>query len=406
MGLSDGVLFLAGNEHVTNRKNSRIGSSLKRVSLKQTLMFSAYHNVLYPASLSLQAGVNKMAILDVTNANLPGLQQAKPEADAENPGDGNDTAQSPNYPESGISIVDRFIDEPRRLRVANLEVRNIFITTMREHLSKKPELLDILVPDFSANYRRPTPGPGYLEAITEDNVHYIQTPIRKVTTTGIETIDGEIRDVDAILCATGANVDIAPPFSIRAYGVDLKDAWKPEGQSAFPYTCLGLVTPGFPNLFFIYGPHRTGASGTIPHNVEIQLTYYAKVLLKVAREGIKTITPSKKAADEFVDYFDAHFVKTVLSDNCSSWYNSGRPGLRIHGPWPSSGMHVTAVRREPRWEDWEYIYLSESGNRFVWYFGNGSTRKETDPKSDATPYLKLPSEIDLRDVHESWWDSP
>ena len=289
---------------------------------------------------------------------------------------------------------------------ANLKARDSFMQNMKERLNKKPELLDRLIPDFSANCRRPTPGPGYLEALSQDHVHYIQTPIKRFTETGIETVDGEIRDVDAILCATGANVDMAPPFPIRAYGVDLAAAWKSDGLFGFPYTYLGLSTPGFPNLLFVHGPHGAGASGTVPQSVEVQLTYHAKLLRKVAREGIKSVTPTKEATDDFIEYSDAFFAKTVLSENCSSWYNSGRPGSRIHGIWPGSGMHVTAVRREPRWEDWEYTYLSESGNRFAWYFGNGGTRKETDLTSDATSYLKIPSEIDLRDLHESWWNLP
>ena len=288
----------------------------------------------------------------------------------------------------------------------NEAVRDDFTQIMRERLQKRPEMLDKMIPDFSPNCRRPTPGPGYLEAICEDNVDYIQTAIKRITKTGIETEDGRSRDVDAILCATGANIDMVPPFPIRAKGVDLQSAWKFDGKFGFPYTYLGLATPGFPNLLFIYGPHGAGASGTVPQSIEVQLAYYAKLLRKVAREGIKTIVPSNEAADEFVDYSDALFAKTVLSDNCSSWYNSGRPGARIHGLWPGSGMHVTAVRREPRWEDWEYEYLSESGNRFAWYFGNGATKKETDPASDVTSYLKLPSKTDLRDLHESWWDVP
>ncbi|CAF9938224.1 MAG: hypothetical protein HETSPECPRED_000993 [Heterodermia speciosa] len=286
---------------------------------------------------------------------------------------------------------------------ANETARRNFTKAMKERLNKKPELFDQILPDFSANCRRPTPGPGYLEAISEDNVHYITTPIKRFTSSGIETEDG-IRDVDAVFCATGANTDLAPPFPITAYGVDLASAWKSDGLFTFPYTYFGLATPGFPNLLFIHGPHGTGASGTLPQALEIQLTYYAKLLRKVSKEGIKAMVPSKKAADDFIEYCDAFFPRTVLTDNCSSWYNSGKPGSRIHGLWPGSGIHVTTVRREPRWEDWEYEYLS--GNRFEWYLGNGWTKKERDLDSDATSYLKLPSEIDLRDLHESWWNIP
>ncbi|PNS16197.1 Thiol-specific monooxygenase [Sphaceloma murrayae] len=287
---------------------------------------------------------------------------------------------------------------------ANKAKRTEFIEVMRKRTAKKPELMDSLVPDFSPNCRRLTPGPGYLESLAEPNVSFIQTPIKRFTETGIETVDGQHREVDAIFCATGANVDMVPPFSIRANGEDLSQAWKPGGTYGWPYTYLGLAVPGFPNLLLVHGPHGTAPSGTVPHDVEIQLTYYAKLLRKVSAQGIKTIVPSKKAADDFVEYADAFFPKTVFADKCSSWYNGGQAGRRIHGIWPGSASHVSIVRREPRWEDWEYEYVSESGNRFA-YFGNGFTRQEQDHDHDITGYLKLPG-VDLRDLHESWWDLP
>jgi hypothetical protein len=62
------------------------------------------------------------------------------------------------------------------------------------------------------------------------------------------------------------------------------------------------------------------------------------------------------------------------------------------------------VRREPRWEDWEYE-RENKGNRFA-YFGNGYTKAETQEDADLTSYLKKEEEVDLRDLHESWWDVP
>lgn len=290
---------------------------------------------------------------------------------------------------------------------ANDNVRRLFTETMRARLSKKPELLDNLIPDFSPNCRRPTPGPGYLEALQEDNVDFIREHIKRFTQTGIESVDGIHREVDAIFCATGANGDMVPPFPIHAHGRELASLWHPDGEQGFPYTYMGAATPGFPNLFFVHGPYSAGPSGTVTHCVEVQLTHYSKILRKMSREGIKSMVPKKKAADDFVEYCDAFFAKTVLVDGCSSWYNGGRPGGRIHGLWPGSSNHVTAIRRDPRWEDWEYEYLDESqGNSLLWYFGNGGTKAEQDPASDMTSYLKLPQDINLKDVHESWWELP
>jgi hypothetical protein len=63
---------------------------------------------------------------------------------------------------------------------------------------------------------------------------------------------------------------------------------------------------------------------------------------------------------------------------------------------------LTNIRREPRWEDYEYTYLNND-NMFA-YWGNGVTKKEFDLESDMTSYLRLPEELDLRDLHERWWD--
>ncbi|KAE8449778.1 hypothetical protein EG329_007553 [Mollisiaceae sp. DMI_Dod_QoI] len=287
----------------------------------------------------------------------------------------------------------------------NRTAREEFKTIMGKRLSEKPELLDEIVPDFSPHCRRLTPGPGYLEALGKKNVSFIRTPIKRFTKTGIETVDGVHRPVDAVICSTGANIDYATPFSIISGPLDLSKAWKTDGEFGFPYSYLGVATPGFPNLFFIHGPNTSGASGTLPNSVENQVTYIARLLRKISGEGYKSLAPKKEAADDFVEFCDAFFPKTVLSENCSSWANGGVPGGRIHGLWPGSAAHVNFIRRSPRWEDFDYELSKEnrSQNRFA-YWGNGWTTKQLQLDSDLTGYLKVPEKVDLRDLHESWWE--
>jgi len=285
--------------------------------------------------------------------------------------------------------------------------REAFKELMRTRLGGDEELLEKLVPDFPPFCRRLTPGPGYLEAITKPNLDFIQTPIDHFTETGIATVDGVHRSVDAVICSTGANVHFAPPFPIRSGEYDLSRDWRPEGHFGFPYTYLGIATPGFPNLAFVLGPNPPGISGTVPHGAEVQVTYIAKLLRKLSGQGIKSLVPSKRAGDDFLAYCDAFFPRTNMSMKCSSWYNGGRPGARIHGVWPGSSAQMARILREVRWEDFEYVYCSggdgREGNRFA-YFGNGMTGKERDAESDLTPYLRLEGENDLRDLHEGWWE--
>jgi cation diffusion facilitator CzcD-associated flavoprotein CzcO len=128
-----------------------------------------------------------------------------------------------------------------------------FKELMRKRLADKPELLDQILPDFPPHCRRLTPGPGYLEALTKDNLDFIQTPISHFTKDAVVTTDGVHRPVDAIICSTGANVDFAPPFPIVAGEYDLSRDWRPEGKFGFPYTYIGIATPGLPNLLQLHG---------------------------------------------------------------------------------------------------------------------------------------------------------
>ncbi|KAF2234419.1 FAD/NAD(P)-binding domain-containing protein [Viridothelium virens] len=282
---------------------------------------------------------------------------------------------------------------------ANKNLTRQFSTAMADRLKRKPEILDYILPSFSPNCRRLTPGPGYLEALTEDNVNFIPTPISEFTKDGIVTADKIERKVEAVICCTGANIDMLPPFPIKSQAGTLQDTWKPD-----PYTYIGIATPNFPNLLFIQGPNGTGVSGTVPNQIETQVTYIAQLLRKVKQQSIKTFSPLKEAADDFVEYSDAFFARTVWTDQCKSWANSGKPGGRIHGHWPGSASQLNIVRRSPRWEDWEWTYRSKTGNRFA-YFGNGWTTKEEIPSedSDLVQYLQQPHAVDLRIYHEEWF---
>lgn len=277
-----------------------------------------------------------------------------------------------------------------------------FTDLMKKRLTDRPDLVERLVPDFPPHCRRLTPGPGYLEALQAPNLTFIQTAIERFTEDGIITSDGVHRPVDAVICSTGANTDFTPPFPIVAGEYDLSRDWKPDGKFGFPYSYLGMGTPGFPNMAYVQGPNPAGPTGTLPNGVETQTTYVAKMLRKISSQGIRTMMPSKQATDDFVAYCDAFFPRTNLAQRCSSWSNGNNPGARIHGHWPGSGAHVAQVRREPRWEDFEYTYIRPE-NRFA-YFGNGWTNKEKEAERDMAPYLRLPEENDLRDIHERWWD--
>ncbi|KAF7556420.1 hypothetical protein G7Z17_g1383 [Cylindrodendrum hubeiense] len=285
----------------------------------------------------------------------------------------------------------------------NAEAEAAIRKLMTQRLGGDAALANEIIPEFPPNCRRLTPGPGYLEALTAENVTYVTDHIAEFTETGIRTVD------DAIICSTGHDVTFSTQFPVIHNGVDLQAAWRPGGSPGFPDSYLGVAAPNFPNFLILLGPNATGPAGTLCHSVENQVTYVAKMLRKASSQGIRSLAPTAAATRDFRAYCEAFFPRTVMSHHCSSWYNGGIKGGRIHGLWPGSGAHVELARKEPRWEDFEYTYWNPQGNRFGW-LGNGWTKKDVlvsdgteGVEIDLTPWLKveaLHNKVDLKAYHE------
>lgn len=110
---------------------------------------------------------------------------------------------------------------------------------MRKKLESKPDIMNALEPSWPPGCRRLTPGPGYLEALCSDNVEFVSTKIKRLVPEGIETVDGKLRKVDLIICATGFDTSRKLKSCIRGEGgVDLNDVYNPTPESYF-----GIMSP-------------------------------------------------------------------------------------------------------------------------------------------------------------------
>lgn len=157
---------------------------------------------------------------------------------------------------------------------------------MKEKLSKKPEVFLSLIPDYPPVCRRITPGPGYLEAICEDNVDFISTPIKQVHRDAIETTDGQMRKVDAIITATGFDTTYLPRFPVLGKeGVTLEEVW----ADPFPEAYVSIFASKMPNYMIYLGPNGAPPSGSTILAIESQCDYMIKCIQKCQREGYKTM---------------------------------------------------------------------------------------------------------------------
>ncbi|OAL38360.1 hypothetical protein AYO20_02419 [Fonsecaea nubica] len=243
---------------------------------------------------------------------------------------------------------------------------------MAKKLSGRKDLIEKMVPtNYAVGCRRPTPGNGYLECLTNDEKCEVTfSPIQEITEDSIITTDGKERKIDVLVCATGFDVSFRPRYPIVGQrGIDLRDAWKDQ-----PYTYLSATVPDFPNYFMINGPFGPYGHGSILPVIEIITRYLEKFVEKLQTEDVKYFAPKMEAVEDFRRHRELFLKRTAWSSPCRSWFKGGT----VDGPimmWPGSRLHFFEAMAKPRYEDYDWAY--NSVNRFS-YFGNGFSQREMD----------------------------
>lgn len=252
---------------------------------------------------------------------------------------------------------------------------------MAKKLAKKPEVMEALEPKWPPGCRRLTPGPGYLEALVEDNVNFVSTKIKRFTPNGIETVDGKLRNVDLVICATGFDTTLKGFPVVGKGGRELNDVWEPYPQSYY-----GIFPPEMPNMMRFIGPNGASGTGGLIHLLECACEYMIKVVQKAQREYIKSIMPKMEAIENFTSHVDRYFTKTIYTQPCKSWMKRGKENGRVITIWPGSALHAAYAYDNPRWEDFEYTFAPETGDNYMSWLGNGLTLLQ-ERNEHTTEYL-------------------
>ncbi|OAG44504.1 hypothetical protein AYO21_01500 [Fonsecaea monophora] len=283
--------------------------------------------------------------------------------------------------------IENILHRPVEALYQNTEGMQVLWDFCKEHmktkLAKKPEIYEQLVPDFPPGCRRLTPGPGYLEALVEDNVSFISTPIKQVYSDGIETDDGTKRPVDTIICATGFDGVYKVHFPVVGKGgAQLRDQW-----DDIPEAYLSMAPENMPNYFIFLGPNGGPGLGSAVPFLENEAKYMIKCIQKLQREWYKSMLPKREAIKSFGRYADRYFKPTIFAANCRAWWrHKNSPEGRLLAIWPGSQLHGSFVFENPRWEDFDFELRPEvKGELFEW-LGNGLSRRQIEMEG-TTEYL-------------------
>ena len=166
-----------------------------------------------------------------------------------------------------------------------------YLTEAMKNKLTQPNLVEQLVPQYGVGCRRPTPGVGYMEALTADSTELVFGDIQQVTTSGIVDRDCIEHPVDIIVCATGFDTTFKPRFPLIGIdGKSLEEEWA-ESTEAYMATAISE----FPNYFMFFGPNNPFASGSYISAVGESLhhpKYKSQTVLTLFRQNAKQITCS------------------------------------------------------------------------------------------------------------------
>ncbi|HEU0197383.1 MAG TPA: NAD(P)/FAD-dependent oxidoreductase [Nevskiaceae bacterium] len=233
-----------------------------------------------------------------------------------------------------------------------------FISAMQLRLQvRDPALRARLTPDFPIGCKRILLTSRWYKALLRPNVEVMSDGIQAITAAGIQTTDGQTRDVDAIVYGTGfaATTFLASMRIVGREGRELHDTWR-NGADAY----LGMAVSGFPNFFMIYGPNTNLGAGSIIFMLECQARYIAQLIAMRERAGWREVEVTRAAHEAYAREMDRRSATTTYNGNCHNWYKTATG--RNTNNWVGS---CTEFRRRTRTPDMACYAVRSGGHTAV-----------------------------------------
>jgi len=224
-------------------------------------------------------------------------------------------------------------------RQANALISDFVARKIRQRV-KDPAVAEKLIPkNHGFGTRRVPLESGYYEVYNQPNVKLVdinETPIARITPTGIKTSDAEY-EFDIIIYATGFDAITGAFDRIDICGVDgasLKEKWQ-DG----PQTFLGILVDGFPNLLMVMGPHA--GLGNFPRAVEYTSDWVTGLIRFARDRDLTRIEATAAGAVAWTDHVIAS-SEGLLFTEVDSWMtgiNRNVEGKQVRRIMRYSGGH-------------------------------------------------------------------
>ena len=182
-----------------------------------------------------------------------------------------------------------------------------------------PDVAESLLPRHPIGTKRVCLDTGYFDTYNQPNVTLVdlrKQPLVEFTSRGVRT-EAATYELDAVVFATGFDAMTGSLLAIdirSGTGASLREHW-----AAGPRTQLGLMSAGFPNLFFITGPGSPSVLSNMIVCIEQHVDWIADCLNELQRRGATRIEATTAAEDDWVEHVNEVAHRTLFPI-ANSWY--------------------------------------------------------------------------------------
>lgn len=207
-----------------------------------------------------------------------------------------------------------------------------------------PDLQRALTPDFELGCKRILISDDFFPALARDNVTLVTAGIDRITTDGVVDRTGALHAVDAIVFATG--FDIEGQFRaldvIGPEGRSLRQLWKDRVEAY-----RGVMVAGFPNYFMTTGPNTGVGTTSVIFMIEQTVGWIVNCIDRLAPG--ETVAPKPEAQRAFNEEIQTLLAGSVWATGCQSWYK--RDDGRIETLIPYNARRFRKEMRRLRLEE-------------------------------------------------------